>query len=70
MERKQLRCEGEYYDRMFLSKLGKPLSMKMVTKIFDKYKELAGIDKGFTAKDLKENCMKQYARELTMERYG
>ena len=68
VERKQLRCEGEYYNRMFLSKLGKPLSMKMVTKIFDKYKELAGIDKGFTAKDLKENCMKQYARELAMER--
>lgn len=69
-ERKQLRCEGEYYGRIFISKLGKPLSMKMVIKVFDKYRKLAGIEKGFTPKDLKENCMKQYARELVMERCG
>ncbi len=70
LQRKQLRCEGEYYNRMFISKFGKPLSMKMVIKVFDKYRELAGINRGFTPKDLKENCMKQYARELVMERCG
>lgn len=69
-ERKEFRCEGEYYEWIFLSKLGKPLSMKMVIKIVDKYREIAGIKKQFTPKDLKESCMKQYAKELVMERYG
>lgn len=69
-EREQISCKGERCDQMFVSKLGKPLSMKMVIKIFDKYRELAGIEKGFTPRDLKENCMKQYARDLVMERYG
>ena len=36
---------GMYHNRMFLSKLGKPLSMKMVINIFDKYREMAGIEK-------------------------
>ena len=44
--------------------------MKMVIKIFDKYKELAGIKKEVTPKDLKESCMKQYARDLVMEMCG
>lgn len=69
-DRKKFRCEDEYYERMFLSKLGKPLSMKMIIKIFDKYREMAGIEKGFTPKDLKENCMKQYAKDLVMENCG
>lgn len=59
---------GAGYDEwMFLSKLGKPLSMKMVTNIFDKYRRLAGIEKEVTPKDLK-NSMKRYAEELMMER--
>lgn len=68
VEREEFRRDGEYSGRMFLSKFGKPLSMKMVIKIFEKYREMAGIEKEFTPKDLKESCMKQYARELVMER--
>ena len=61
---------GELYqDRMFLSKLGKPLSMKMVTNIFEKYRVLAGIEKEVTPKDLK-GCMGEYAKELLRERCG
>lgn len=52
-----------YCSRMFLSKLGKPLSMKMVTNIFDKYRVLAGIQKGCTPKDLK-NSLGRYAEEV------
>lgn len=57
---------GEYHNRMFLSKLGRPLSMKMVINIFDKYRVRAGITKECTPKDLK-NSMKRYAKELVME---
>ena len=58
---------GAGYDEwMFLSKLGKPLSMKMITNIFDKYRKLAGIKKEVTPKDLKSS-MKRYAEELMME---
>ncbi len=61
---------GAGYDEwMFLSKLGKPLSMKMVTNIFDKYRKLAGIEKEVTPKDLKSS-MKRYAEELMMEWCG
>lgn len=67
-EREHFRREGEYWDRMFLSKLGKPLSMEMMIQIFDKYRRLAGIEKELTPKDLKESSMKQYAKELVMER--
>lgn len=67
-ERKQFQREGEYYNRMFLSKLGRPLSMEMVIQIFDKYRRLAGIEKELTPKDLKESSMKVYARELMVER--
>ena len=67
-ERIHLRRQGEYWGRMFLSKLGKPLSMEMVIRILDKYRKLAGIEREFTPKDLKEGSMKQYARELVMER--
>ncbi len=67
-ERKAFRQEGEYYDRLILSKLGKPLSMEMFIHIFDKYRRLAGIEKKLTPKDLKEGSMKRYAKELVMER--
>jgi len=61
---------GAGYDEwMFLSKLGKPLSMKMITNIFDKYRKLAGIKKEVTPKDLKSS-MKRYAEELMMEWCG
>lgn len=61
---------GEGYDeRMFLSKLGKPLSMKMITNIFDKYRVMAGIEKEVTPKDLKKS-MKQYAVEMMREWCG
>ena len=69
-ERERIKSDGQYCDRLFLSKFGKPLSMKMVIKIFDKYRELAGIEKEVTPKDLKESCMKQYARDLVMEMCG
>ena len=69
-ERERIKSDGQYRERLFLSKFGKPLSMKMVIKIFDKYKELAGIEKEVTPKDLKESCMKQYARDLVMEMCG
>ncbi len=57
---------GMYHNRMFLSKLGKPLSMKMVINIFDKYRELAGIEKVCKPKDLK-NSLGRYAEELVRE---
>ena len=61
---------GEGYNQcMFLSKLGKPLSMKMVTNIFDKYRVMAGIEKEATPKDLKRS-MKNYANELMVEWCG
>lgn len=61
--------ENSYHNRMFLSKLGKPLSMKMVINIFEKYRVKAGIEKEFTPKDLK-NSMGQYGVELIMEQCG
>ena len=57
---------GLYHNRMFLSKLGKPLSMKMVINIFDKYREMAGIEKVCKPKDLK-NSLGRYAEELVRE---
>lgn len=61
---------GEGYDEwMFLSKLGKPLSMKMITNIFDKYRVMAGIEKEVTPKDLKKS-MKRYAVEMMREWCG
>lgn len=70
VEREEFLCEGEYFGRVFISKFGRPLSMKMIIKIFRKYREMAGIKREFTPKDLKESCMKQYARDLVMERCG
>lgn len=67
-EREYFRKDGEFEGIMFLSKFGKPLSMEMVVKIFDKYRQLAGIREEFTPRDLKEGVMKGYARELVMER--
>ena len=61
--------EAEYREQMFLSKLGKPLSMKMVINIFEKYRELAGIEKAVTPRDLK-GSMGTYARELMQEVCG
>ena len=58
---------GLYDGRMFLSKLGKPLSMKMVTNIFDKYRVLAGIEKECTPKDLKKS-LGRYGEEMVRER--
>ncbi len=61
--------EREYFDqgdeaqtRLFLSRVGRPLSMKMVIKIFDKYRLLAGIRRECSPKDLKRS-MERYARE-------
>lgn len=58
--------EELHSSRMFLSKLGKPLSMKMVINIFDKYREMAGIEKMCKPKDLK-NSLGRYAEELVRE---
>ncbi len=58
--------EEAYRECMFLSKLGRPLSMKMVISIFDKYRVMAGIEKEATPKDLKCS-MGRYAEELVME---
>ena len=57
---------GLYHNRMFLSKLGKPLSMKMVINIFDKYRVMAGIEKVCKPKDLK-NSLGRYAEEMVRE---
>lgn len=69
-ERKLFRRKGEdeQCSKMFLSKYGKSLSMEMFIQIFDKYRKLAGIERKFTPKDLKENSMRQYAKELMIER--
>lgn len=61
--------DEQYSNRLFLSKLGRPLSMKMVINIFDKYRVMAGIEKEVTPKDLK-NSMTQYAKELMIEQCG
>ncbi|MDO4329721.1 MAG: tyrosine-type recombinase/integrase [Lachnospiraceae bacterium] len=53
----------EYQGRMFLSKLGKPLSMKMVINVFEKYRVMAGIEKECTPKDLK-GSMAGYAKDV------
>ncbi len=66
-ERDYFERDNEYHNRMFLSKLGRPLSMKMVINVVDKYRQLAGIQKAVTPKDLK-NSMERYGRELVMER--
>ena len=58
--------DEEYNNQMFLSKLGKPLSMKMVINIFDKYRRMAGIEKECSPKDLK-NSLKRYAEEMVWE---
>lgn len=55
-----------YYNYMFLSKLGKPLSMKMIINIFDKYRLMAGIERVCKPKDLK-NSLGRYAEELVRE---
>lgn len=69
MEHDCFEREGEYREQMFLSKLGRPLSMKMVINIFEKYRELAGIEKAVTPKDLK-GSMGAYAKELMREVCG
>lgn len=61
--------DEQYSNRLFLSKLGRPLSMKMVINIFDKYRVMAEIEKEVTPKDLK-NSMTQYAKELMVEQCG
>lgn len=61
--------DDPYENCLFLSKMGKPLSMKMVIRVFDKYRVMAGIEKECTPKDLKRS-MKNYAQELMMERCG
>ena len=61
--------EEQYSSRMFLSKLGRPLSMKMVILIFDKYRVMAGIKKECTPKSLKSS-MQRYGAELVMEWCG
>ena len=58
--------EISYHNRMFLSKYGKPLSMKMVINIFDKYRIMAGIEKVCKPKDLK-NSLGRYAEEMVRE---
>ena len=68
-EREYFEHDNEYHNYMFLSKLGRPLSMKMVINVVDKYRRIAGIEKEITPKDLKKG-MERYARELVMERCG
>lgn len=65
-EHEHFEHDGAYRNRMFLSKLGKPLSMKMVVNIFDKYRVRAGIEKMCTPKDLK-NSLGRYAEEVVRE---
>lgn len=58
--------EEVYRNQLFLSKLGKPISMKMIIIIFDKYRIRAGIQKESTPKDLK-NSLGRYAEEMVRE---
>lgn len=61
--------DNGYQNYLFLSKLGRPLSMKMIINIVEKYRLLAGIEKTVTPKDLKKS-MERYAWELMMEQCG
>lgn len=58
--------DEKFQDRLFLSKMGRPLSMKMVILIFEKYRVLAGIEREFTPKDLKRS-LSGYGQELVRE---
>lgn len=58
--------EPTYHNVLFLSKIGKPLSMKMVILVFDKYRVMAGIEKACKPKDLK-NSLGRYAKEMIRE---
>ena len=58
--------DEEYNNQMFFFFFGKPLSMKMVINIFDKYRVKAGIDREYKPKDLK-NSLKRYAEEMVWE---
>jgi len=62
----QLKVAPEHISDVVLSKLGKPLSMKMVINIFDKYRVMAGIKKVCKPKDLK-NSLGRYAEEMVRE---
>lgn len=67
LEREHFLRDGERQDGLFVSKLGRPLSMKMVINVFDKYRELAGIEVGYKPKDLK-GSVERYAVEKLGER--
>ena len=58
--------ENAYHNVLFLSKIGRPLSMKMVILVFDKYRVMAGIEKTCKPKDLK-NSFERYAKEMLRE---
>lgn len=68
-EQEYFQRKEQYSTRMFLSKLGKPLSMKMVILIFDKYRVMAGIEKECTPRNLKTS-MVRYGQEMVMEGCG
>ena len=67
LEREHFLRDGERQDGLFVSKLGRPLSMKMVINVFDKYRELAGIEAEYKPKDLK-GSVARYAVETLGER--
>ncbi len=67
LEREHFLRDGERQDGLFVSKLGRPLSMKMVINVFDKYRELAGIEAEYKPKDLK-GSVERYAVEKLGER--
>lgn len=67
LDREHFLRDGERQDGLFVSKLGRPLSMKMVINVFDKYRELAGIEVRYKPKDLK-GSVERYAVEKLGER--
>lgn len=67
LEREHFLKDGERQDGLFVSKLGRPLSMKMVINVFDKYRKLAGIEAEYKPKDLK-GSVERYAVEKLGER--
>lgn len=64
--RDKFQLDPEYEDYLFLSKLGRPISMQGMLKMFSKYRELTGIRESVTLKTLKRS-MQQYAKDMMLE---
>ena len=66
-ERSAFVRDPRYKEKLFLTKLGTPVSMKFLVTVFEKYRELSGIKAEATPQFLKHS-MKEYAESVMRER--